>query len=107
AALEVLVAGVVIGVGSAPFLHDSQERLDVGVVVGVGADQDVVAAGAAEGVGSGAADQQIPAAAPADRVVARAADQDVVGDAAAGVDGVEGVVAVTTEEQRRHGQAAD
>src|SRR5439155_23186688 len=103
AAIEVLNAGVVVRVGAAPLLHDGAQRGQVGVVMGVPADQDGAAAAGPERVGPEAADQQVPAAAAVEDVVPRSADQDVVGDAAAGV---EGVVAVAAEEEGRYGQAA-
>src|SRR5207302_562570 len=78
-ALEVLDAGVVIGVGAAPYCHDREQRRDVGVVVGVAADQDGAAAAGAERVGAEAADEQVAAAAAVEPFVARPADQHVVG----------------------------
>src|SRR5206468_7918445 len=87
-ATEVLDAGVVIGVGPAPLLHDGQQRREVGVVDGGAADQDGAAAAGSEDVRAEAADEQIAATPAVQDIVASAPYQDVVGDAAAGVEGV-------------------
>src|SRR5262249_20419128 len=80
-----------------------QQRRDVGVVIGVAADQEGAAPAGAERVGPEAAEEQVAAAAPGERVVARPADQDVVGGAAVSA---EVVVAVAAEDQGRYGQTA-
>src|SRR5207249_2411605 len=64
---------------------------------------DVVAATAPERVGPEAADQQVSAAAAVEVVGSRATRQHIVGGAATGI---QGVVAITAEEEGRHRQAA-
>src|SRR5207244_12228387 len=87
----------------APLVQDGAQRGQVGVVIGIAADQDVVAAAAPECVGPGAADQQIATATAGEGIGTGPSDQDVVGGAAAGI---QGVVAVAAEEEGRYRQAA-
>src|SRR5262249_22685916 len=95
AAVQMVDARRVVGVGAAPLGHECVQGVEVGVVVRGIADDQVVAAVAVERVGAGAADQQVAAGATLQLVRAGAADQNVVGGAATGV---ECVVAVIAEE---------
>src|SRR5262245_41381492 len=97
-AIEVVDPRLVVhaGVGPAPLGQDRVQGHEGAVEVRRAADEDVVAAVAAQQVGAQAADEQVAAGPRLQLVVPRAALQDVVGAAALGV---EDVVAVVAEQE--------
>src|SRR5262249_23063203 len=98
AAVQMVDAGREVGVGAAPFGHERVQGVEVRVVVGGIADDNVIATVAVERVAAAAADQQIASGAALQRIRAGAADQNIVGRAATGI---ECVVARIAEERGR------